>query len=108
MGRCVWAAAGAAGDEAGRRHVRARGAQGDAGGGAAIRDVDLEGRMAGIGCPTLVVTGAGGTSTPLGGRGEHLLARIPGAGHVVLEAAHLAPLEAPEALAAALVSFLES
>ena len=36
------------------------------------------------------------------------IARIPGAAHVALEAAHLAPLEAPEALAGAITSFLES
>ena len=72
------------------------------------RDMDLADRIDGIACPTLVVTGTRDTSTPYAGHGEHLIARIPGAAHVALEAAHLAPLEAPEALASAITSFLES
>jgi 3-oxoadipate enol-lactonase len=91
-----------------RRQLLTMDPQGYAGCGAAIRDMDLADRIAAIACPVLVVTGTRDTSTPLEGHGEHLLARIPGAGHAALEAAHLAPLEAPEALAAALVSFLES
>ncbi|PZQ57484.1 MAG: 3-oxoadipate enol-lactonase [Novosphingobium pentaromativorans] len=91
-----------------RRQLLTMDAQGYAGCGAAIRDMDLESRISAIACPTLVVTGTRDTSTPLEGHGEHLVSRIPGAAHVALEAAHLAPLEAPEALAAALVSFLES
>ena len=54
----------------------------------------------------LVVTGTRDTSTPYDGHGEHLLARIPDARHVALDAAHLAPLEAPDPLAAALIDFL--
>jgi 3-oxoadipate enol-lactonase len=91
-----------------RRQLLTMDAQGYAGCGAAIRDMKLTDRIAAIVCPVLVVTGTRDTSTPLKGNGEHLLARIPGAAHVALEAAHLAPLEAPTALAAALVSFLES
>lgn len=91
-----------------RRQLLTMDAQGYAGCGAAIRDMDLADRIAAIACPTLVVTGTRDTSTPLEGHGEHLVSRISGAAHVALEAAHLAPLEAPEALAAALVSFLES
>jgi 3-oxoadipate enol-lactonase/4-carboxymuconolactone decarboxylase len=83
-------------------------AEGYAGCGAAIRDMDLADRIAGLTCPTLVVTGTRDTSTPLEGHGEHLLSRIPGATHVALEAAHLAPLEAPDALAGVITSFLES
>ena len=62
--------------------------------------------LGGIGCRTLVVTGTRDTSTPYDGHGEHLLARIPDARHVALDAAHLAPLEAPDPLAAALIDFL--
>ncbi|MDE1917140.1 MAG: alpha/beta fold hydrolase [Sphingomonadales bacterium] len=91
-----------------RRQLLTMDAQGYAGCGAAIRDMDLADRIAAITCPTLVITGTRDTSTPLEGHGEHLLARIPGAAHIALEAAHLAPLEAPEALAVALASFLES
>lgn len=90
-----------------RRQLVTMDLQGYAGCGAAIRDMDLETRIGGIAAPTLVVTGTRDTSTPLQAHGEHLLARIPGAVHAELVAAHLAPLEAPEALAAALVPFLE-
>ncbi|GFE76798.1 3-oxoadipate enol-lactonase [Novosphingobium sp. TCA1] len=108
MGRFLSDAAEPAVYETVRRQLLTMDAQGYAGCGAAIRDMDLESRISAIACPTLVVTGTRDTSTPLEGHGEHLVSRIPGAAHVALEAAHLAPLEAPEALAAALVSFLES
>ncbi|MCJ1960895.1 3-oxoadipate enol-lactonase [Novosphingobium mangrovi (ex Hu et al. 2023)] len=88
------------------RQLIATDAQGYAGCGAAIRDMDLAGRISAIACPTLVVTGTRDTSTPLEGHGENLLQTIPGAQHLALEAAHLAPLEAPEALAAGMTSFL--
>lgn len=91
-----------------RRQLVTMDPQGYAGCGAAIRDMDLSSRISGITAPTLVVTGTRDTSTPLEGHGEHLLARIPGARHATLSAAHLAPLEAPEALAQVLLSFLES
>lgn len=73
---------------------------------AAIRDMALQSRLGKIACPTLVVTGDRDISTPFTGHGEHLLHGIPGARHVALPAAHLAPLEAPEELAAALLCFL--
>lgn len=91
-----------------RRQLIAMDPQGYASCGTAIRDMDLADRIAGIAAPTLVVTGTRDTSTPLVGHGEYLLTRIQGAHHVTLEAAHLAPLEAPEALAGALIAFLES
>ncbi|WP_278394836.1 3-oxoadipate enol-lactonase [Sphingobium yanoikuyae] len=108
MGRFLSGAAEPAIYEAVRRQLLAMDAQGYAGCGAAIRDMDLADRIGGIACPTLVITGTRDTSTPYEGHGEHLIARIPGAAHVALEAAHLAPLEAPEALAGAITSFLES
>ncbi|WP_375187082.1 3-oxoadipate enol-lactonase [Sphingobium yanoikuyae] len=108
MGRFLSDAVGPAIYEAVRRQLLAMDAQGYAGCGAAIRDMDLADRIGGIACPTLVITGTRDTSTPYAGHGEHLVARIPGAAHVALEAAHLAPLEAPEALAGAITSFLES
>lgn len=89
-----------------RRQLLTMDAHGYAGCGAAIRDMDLAEGIAGIACPTMVVTGRRDTSTPLEPHGAHLLARIPGAVHVELEAAHLAPLEAPEGLARALAAFL--
>ena len=108
MGRFLSDAAEPALFESVRRQLVAMDAQGYAGCGAAIRDMDLAERIADIACPTLIVTGTRDTSTPYAGHGEHLIARIPGAAHVALEAAHLAPLEAPEALAGAITSFLES
>ncbi|HKT75631.1 MAG TPA: 3-oxoadipate enol-lactonase [Sphingobium sp.] len=108
MGRFLSDAAEAAIYEAVRRQLLTMDAQGYAGCGAAIRDMDLAARIGGIACPTLVVTGTRDTSTPFEGHGDHLVARIPGAAHVSLEAAHLAPLEAPEALAQTLLTFLEN
>lgn len=89
-----------------RRQLLTMDAEGYAGCAAAIRDMELVERISGIGCPVLVVTGEEDTSTPWVGHGEYLAARIPGARHVALQAAHLATLEAPEALAEALLSFL--
>ena len=86
-----------------RRELLIMSADGYAGCGAAIRDMQLLDRLGATTCRTLVVTGARDTSTPLEGHGEHLLAAIAGARHVSLDAAHLAPLEAPEALATAFV-----
>ena len=108
MGRFLSDAAEPAIFETVRRQLLAMDAEGYAGCGAAIRDMDLIERIAGIACPTLVVTGTRDASTPFEGHGDQLLARIPGAAHVSLEAAHLAPFEAPEALASAITSFLES
>jgi 3-oxoadipate enol-lactonase/4-carboxymuconolactone decarboxylase len=108
MGRFLSDAAEPALRESVRRQLTAMDAEGYAACGTAIRDMDLADRIQGIGVPTLVVTGNRDTSTPLEGHGEYLLARIHGAHHVALDAAHLAPLEAPEALAGALTAFLES
>ncbi|MDF2640371.1 MAG: pcaD [Novosphingobium lindaniclasticum] len=108
MGRFLSDAAEPAIRESVRRQLIAMDAEGYAACAAAIRDMDLADRIAGIAAPPLVVTGTRDTSTPFEGHGEHLLARIPGARHVALDAAHLAPLEAPVALAQALTTFLES
>jgi 3-oxoadipate enol-lactonase/4-carboxymuconolactone decarboxylase len=108
MGRFLSDAAEPAIYETIHRQLLAMDAQGYAGCGAAIRDMDLANRIGAIACPTLVVTGTRDTSTPYEGHGEHLIARIPGSAHVALAAAHLAPLEAPEALAGVITSFLES
>jgi len=89
-----------------KRNLIAQAAQGYAGAGAAIRDMELIGRIGGISCPVLVVTGGRDVSTPLAGHGENLLAAMPGAKHAHLDCAHLAPVEAPAALAGALRTFL--
>lgn len=108
MGRFLSDAAEPALFDSVHRQLLAMDPQGYAGCGAAIRDMDLADRISGIAAPTLVVTGTRDTSTPFEGHGEHLVARIHGAAHVSLKAAHLAPLEAPEALARVLISFLEN
>jgi 3-oxoadipate enol-lactonase len=88
-----------------RRQLLAMNAAGYAACATAIRDMDLQSRLGEIACPTLVVSGDRDTSTPFVGHGEHLLRGIAGARHVALPAAHLAPIEAPEALAMALLDF---
>ena len=79
---------------------------GYAGCGAAIRDMDLMGRLAAIAVPTLVISGARDISTPFEGHGQRILAAIPGARASSLDAAHLACLEAPAAFAGAVRAFL--
>ena len=79
---------------------------GYAGCGAAIRDMAVIERLPGIAVPTLVVAGNRDTSTPFAGHGEHIAAAIPGATIVHLDAAHLAPIETPAALAATVRAFL--
>ena len=77
-----------------------------AGCGAAIRDMDLAGRLSEIACPVLVITGTRDSSTPFLGHGDYLMAHLSGAAHRQIEAAHLAPLEAPEALARTIVEHM--
>lgn len=89
-----------------KRNLVAQAAQGYAGAGAAIRDMELIGRIGTIACPVLVVTGERDVSTPLAGHGESLLAAMPDANHAHLDCAHLAPVEAPAALAGTLRAFL--
>lgn len=90
-----------------RRQFVSMAASGYAGCAAAIRDMDLASRIAEIGCPTLVVTGDRDTSTPLEGHGEYMLSHIPSAKHAALPAAHLAPLDVPQLLAATMLEFLK-
>ncbi|KQU48100.1 3-oxoadipate enol-lactone hydrolase [Sphingomonas sp. Leaf339] len=79
---------------------------GYAGCGAAIRDMALIDRLPQIAVPTLVLAGDRDTSTPFAGHGEHIVDAIPHAQVVHLDAAHLAPIETPAALAATLRAFL--
>jgi 3-oxoadipate enol-lactonase/4-carboxymuconolactone decarboxylase len=79
---------------------------GYAGCGAAIRDMTVFDHLSFITVPTLIVAGDRDTSTPYAGHGDRLAAAI-GHGQVVhLDAAHLAPVESPAALASALRRFL--
>ncbi len=80
---------------------------GYAGCGAAIRDMALIDRLPGVTAPTLVIAGDRDTSTPYVGHGDHIVAAIPGAQVVHLDAAHLAPIESPAALAGAMIRFLK-
>jgi 3-oxoadipate enol-lactonase len=89
-----------------RRQLLAMDPAGYAGCGAAIRDMAVAALLSRLACPILVVTGTRDTSTPLAGHGDLLLQHLPTARHVAIEAAHLAPLEAPDALVEALVDFL--
>ena len=89
-----------------RRGLAGMAADGYAGAGAAIRDMALIGRLPHLALPVLVVAGDRDTSTPFAGHGETIAAAIPSAQIVHLDAAHLAPVEAPAPLAAALHAFL--
>jgi 3-oxoadipate enol-lactonase/4-carboxymuconolactone decarboxylase len=80
---------------------------GYAGCGAAIRDMAVIDRLPAIGMPTLVVGGDRDISTPFAGHGERIVAAVPDAHVVHLDAAHLAPIETPAALAATLRDFLK-
>lgn len=81
---------------------------GYAGCGAAIRDMALIDRLPGVTAPTLVIAGDRDSSTPYVGHGEHIVAAISGARVAHLDAAHLAPIESPAALAGEIVRFLKT
>ena len=89
-----------------RTGLLAMSADGYAGCGAAIRDMDLIGRLAAITAPALVISGSRDVSTPFEGHADRILAAIPGARSHSLDAAHLACLEAPDAFAGAVRNFL--
>ncbi len=71
----------------------------------AIRDMDHRPLLARIAAPTLVIAGRQDPATPLEGN-EFIRARIPGAGLAVLEAAHIANVEQPQAYADTVLKFL--
>ena len=81
-------------------------AAGYAGCAAAIRDMRLAAALAGITVPTLVIAGSRDVSTPFEGHGERIAAAVPGATSRMLDAGHLACLEAPDAFAGAVRGFL--
>lgn len=89
-----------------RRGLIAMANDGYAGAAAAIRDMDIIGKLSEIAMPTLVVAGERDISTPFRGNGDLIAEAIPGAVVVKLDCAHLAPLEAPAAVAATLRRFL--
>ncbi|WP_150293761.1 3-oxoadipate enol-lactonase [Sphingobium estronivorans] len=79
--------------------------QGYAGCCAAIRDMDLRRPVAMIETPTLVIGGTQDPATPPP-HSEALAHAIAGSQLVMLEAAHLANVECPEAFAQAVLEFL--
>jgi 3-oxoadipate enol-lactonase/4-carboxymuconolactone decarboxylase len=81
---------------------------GYAGCGAAIRDMDLRPRLAGIAVPTLVVGGERDVSTPFPEHGQLIAEAVPGASVSLLDAPHLPQVETPSAFAAAVTGFLRS
>lgn len=89
-----------------RRGLVAMADAGYAGAGAAIRDMALIDRLPALTRPVLVVAGERDTSTPFAGHGERIAAVIPGARVAHIDAAHLAPIETPGALASLLIGFL--
>ena len=91
-----------------RRGLVAMADDGYAGAGAAIRDMDLIGRLPGLALPVLVIAGDRDLSTPFAGHGERIAAAIPQARVAHLDAAHLAPIEAPAGVATLLADFLAS
>lgn len=90
-----------------RRGLIAMSDDGYAGAGAAIRDMRVVERLPELRLPVLVVAGVRDTSTPFAGHGERIAAAIPGARTAHLDSAHLAPIEAPGAVAGLIVTFLE-
>lgn len=73
---------------------------------AAIRDMNLIGRLEAITAPTLVISGTQDISTPFEGHGERIVGAITGARAVSLATGHLACLESPAAFAEAVLDFL--
>jgi 3-oxoadipate enol-lactonase/4-carboxymuconolactone decarboxylase len=82
--------------------------QGYAGAAAAIRDGELHRRLGSIKAPTLIIGGNKDVSLPFAPHSEALVAAIDGSTSVRVDAAHLAPLEAPHALASAIHKFLST
>jgi 3-oxoadipate enol-lactonase len=72
---------------------------------AALRDADLRARIGAIAAPVLIITGASDPATPPS-EGAWLCARIAGARHRELAAAHLSNIEASDAFTAAVLDFL--
>ncbi|MGF1472120.1 MAG: 3-oxoadipate enol-lactonase [Rubrobacteraceae bacterium] len=81
-------------------------AEGYAGCCEAIRDMDLRGRLAAIGAPTLVIAGADDEATTLD-HAEFISDSVAGSHLVVIEeAAHLANVQQPEAVTRSVLDHL--
>jgi 3-oxoadipate enol-lactonase len=73
--------------------------------GYAIRDMDHRPLLPKIAVPTLVIAGRHDPATPLEGN-EYIKQHIPGARIAVLEAAHIANIEQPQAYTDTVLGFL--
>jgi 3-oxoadipate enol-lactonase len=74
---------------------------------AALRDADLTDAVAAVVAPTLVIGASHDVSTPPA-QTQALADAIPGARHMVLDAAHLSNLEQPDAFTGAVLAHLEA
>ena len=74
---------------------------------AAIRDMDQRDAIAGIGAPTLIISGTHDVATPAAD-GRFLADRIEGSSYVEFNAAHLSNIEAAPEFTAALLAFLDT
>ena len=74
---------------------------------AAIRDMALLSALPQIRVPTLVIAGTRDVTTPFEGHGNAIAKAIPGVQATLIDAAHLACLEAPSAFASAVAKFLD-
>jgi 3-oxoadipate enol-lactonase len=81
--------------------------EGYVGCGEAVRDMDHREIIRGITAPTLVIAGQHDPATTVEA-GEFIRSRIPGAKLAVLEAAHIANVEQPQAYTDTLLGFLTS
>jgi 3-oxoadipate enol-lactonase len=73
--------------------------------GEAVRDMDHRELLPKIRVPTLVIAGKHDRATPVEAS-EYIKSRIPGAGLIVLDAAHLSNVEQPKAYTNAVLDFL--
>jgi 3-oxoadipate enol-lactonase len=71
----------------------------------AIRDMDLRDGLPSIKAPTMVIAGEHDPSTNIGA-GEYMRSHIPGAGMIVLDAAHISNVEQPDAYTREVLAFL--
>lgn len=70
-----------------------------------LAETDLLPELGRIACPTLVIAGQHDPSSPPA-RGEEIVAAVPGATLVTLDAAHLSAVEAPDAFASHVIRFV--
>jgi 3-oxoadipate enol-lactonase/4-carboxymuconolactone decarboxylase len=75
---------------------------------AAIRDMEILSRLSEIAVPVLLISASRDVSTPHKGHGDKIVAAIAHAQLTMLDAAHLANVEQPDAFAGAVRRFLKA